>query len=59
MSANDLLTLPEVFATLGITRSTWSKWRARRIAPPAIRLPNGQLRVRRRDLDAWLDSQAA
>jgi hypothetical protein len=30
--------------------------RARGKAPRCIRLPNGQIRVRRADLDAWLEA---
>jgi excisionase family DNA binding protein len=48
-----LMTVPEVCAYLGISRSTWAKWRARGATPPVIRLHNGSLRVRPADLDGW------
>nr|QZD57771.1 helix-turn-helix domain-containing protein [Glycomyces sp. TRM65418] len=37
-----------------LPRRTWQQWRAENKAPPAIRLPNGQLRIRRADFDTWL-----
>jgi|DEB0MinimDraft_3_1074331.scaffolds.fasta_scaffold512880_1 predicted DNA-binding transcriptional regulator AlpA len=49
-----LLTVREVCEELGITSSTWDKWRARRVGPPTIVLPNGSLRVRRTELEHWL-----
>jgi excisionase family DNA binding protein len=48
------LTVAEVCADLGISRSTFYAWRASGKAPRCIRLPNGDLRVRRVDLDSWL-----
>jgi predicted DNA-binding transcriptional regulator AlpA len=57
--ATALLTLDELLTELGITRSTWDNWRARRVTPPALKLPNGKLRFRRADLDAWLEDRAA
>ncbi|TCC64750.1 DNA-binding protein [Kribbella pittospori] len=49
------LTVEEVCAELRIARSTFYEWRTARKAPPCIKLPNGGLRVRRGDLDRWLD----
>lgn len=49
------LTVDEVCAELRIARSTFYEWRAARKAPPCIKLPNGGLRIRRGDLDRWLD----
>jgi predicted DNA-binding transcriptional regulator AlpA len=49
-----MLTIPEVCAELRISRSTFYEWRAKRTAPPCIKLPNNGLRVLRADLDAWL-----
>jgi predicted DNA-binding transcriptional regulator AlpA len=36
-----------------MSRSAFYRMRARGKAPKCIRLPNGQIRVRRGDLDAW------
>ena len=49
------LTIPEVCADLGISRSTFYDWRAKRKAPPCFKLPNGDLRIRRADYESWLD----
>lgn len=49
------LTLSELCQELNISRSTFYSWRASRRAPRCIKLPNGELRVRRCDFDDWLD----
>ncbi|MFD5183278.1 helix-turn-helix transcriptional regulator [Streptomyces sp. NPDC058372] len=51
-----LLKLPEVLAELGMSRAAFYRMRARGHAPRLIKLPNGQLRCRRTDLDAWWKS---
>ena len=56
---NELMTVQEVCDLLKVSRSTFEKWRQRRIGPKAMRLPNGQLRIQRSELDEWLQSQAA
>lgn len=50
------LTIADVCAELGVARSTFDEWRATGRAPRCIKLPNGKLRIRRGDLDHWLDS---
>jgi hypothetical protein len=55
-AATPWLTVDQCLHELGIPRSTWEKWRQRRVAPKAKRLPNGQLRVRRDWLDQWLEN---
>ena len=50
------LTVAEVCDELGIGRSTFYEWRAKRKAPRCIKLPNGEIRIRRADLDRWLES---
>ncbi|GIG02523.1 helix-turn-helix transcriptional regulator [Catellatospora citrea] len=56
-TSEEKLTLPEVLAELKITRSTFYDWRAKRRAPRCLKWPNGELRVRRSDLDAWIEAQ--
>lgn len=51
---NEKLTVSELCAELKVSRSTFYDWRQKRRGPRCIRLPNGDLRIRRRDLDAWL-----
>ena len=48
------MTVADVCDNLGISRSTWDKWRQRRRGPQAIRLPNGELRIRRSEFESWL-----
>lgn len=56
--AGQLLTVDEVLEELGgISRRTFYRWRELRLAPRCIRLPNGELRVSRDVLDAWLDER--
>lgn len=57
MNARTLLTVAEVCAELGVARSTFFEWRAKKRGPRAIKLPNGGLRIRRIDLDRWLGSR--
>lgn len=52
---DELLTIAAVCAELGVARSTWNDWRAKRKTPRCTKLPNGSLRVRRSELDRWLD----
>jgi predicted DNA-binding transcriptional regulator AlpA len=52
--SDSLLTIAEVLAELQVARSTFDTWRVLGAAPDCIKYPNGQLRVRRSALDAWL-----
>lgn len=57
--AAELLTVRQVLEELGgISRRTFYRWRELRIAPACIRLPNGELRVRRDVLNDWLAERA-
>jgi predicted DNA-binding transcriptional regulator AlpA len=52
---DELLTISQVLALLGnVPRRTFYRWRETGKAPEALRLPNGELRIWRSDLDAWL-----
>lgn len=50
------LTIAEVCEELNVSRSTFYDWRAKGKAPRCIKLPNGEIRVRRSELDRWLES---
>lgn len=54
MARPQMLKLPEVLEEIGMSRAAFYRMRARGEAPRLFKLPNGQLRVRRTDLDAWL-----
>ncbi|MBB2749156.1 helix-turn-helix transcriptional regulator [Microbispora rosea] len=55
-TANKPLTVAELCAELGISRSTFYDWRQKGRAPRCLKLPNGDLRIRRADFDRWLNS---
>jgi len=55
--SRDKLTVAEVCEDLQIAQSTSYEWRTKGTGPRCIKLPNGQLRVRRTDLEAWLDAR--
>jgi predicted DNA-binding transcriptional regulator AlpA len=50
------LTVKEVCEFLGISKSTFYKWRQLNIAPQTKRLPNGDLRIREDWLGAFLEN---
>jgi excisionase family DNA binding protein len=50
------MTVAEVCAELGVSRSTFYDWRATHKAPPCLKLPNGDLRIKRTAFDKWLES---
>ena len=52
--AEQYLTISEVVAELRVPRSTFYYWRQLGRGPRAIKLPNGDVRIRRRDLDSWV-----
>ncbi|MEU7502545.1 helix-turn-helix domain-containing protein [Streptomyces griseofuscus] len=53
MARPQMLKLPEVLTEIGMSRAAFYRMRARGQAPKLIKLPNGQIRCRRSDLDAW------
>ncbi|WP_329482248.1 helix-turn-helix domain-containing protein [Kribbella sp. NBC_01484] len=50
------LTIADVCAELGVARSTFYDWRAAKKAPRCIKLPNGDIRIRRVDFENWLQT---
>lgn len=53
MASQRKLKLGEVLEELDMSRAAFYRMRARGQAPKGIKLPNGQLRFRREDIDAW------
>lgn len=51
-----LLTIPEVIAEIRVPRATFYRWRQLRKGPRSIKLPNGDVRIRRSELERWLAS---
>lgn len=54
MARPQMLKLSEVLTEIDMSRAAFYRLRARGNAPRLFKLPNGQLRVRRSDLDDWL-----
>ena len=52
----DRLAIAQLCTELGISRSTFYEWRAKGRAPGCIKLPNGQIRIRRAEFERWLAS---
>ncbi|WP_437086737.1 helix-turn-helix transcriptional regulator [Streptomyces sp. enrichment culture] len=50
-----MLTMVEALAELRMSRAAFYRLRARGNAPRCLKLPNGQIRIRRVDLDAWFE----
>ena len=56
MARPQMLKLPDVLSEIGMSRAAFYRMRARGQAPRLVKLPNDHLRVRRSDLDDWLNS---
>jgi len=54
--SRDKLTVAEVCEDLQVAQSTFYEWRTKRTGPRCIKLPNGEIRVRRAELERWLDT---
>jgi len=48
------LTIADICADLGISRSTFYEWRTKGRGPRCIKLPNGDIRVNRAEYERWL-----
>ncbi|MEH0421143.1 helix-turn-helix transcriptional regulator [Streptomyces sp. B21-083] len=55
MARPPALKLAEVLAEIRMSPSAFYRMRTRGEAPRMIKLPNGELRCRRADLDSWWD----
>jgi excisionase family DNA binding protein len=51
---DELMTVSEVIAELRVPRSTFYRWRQQGTAPRAVKLPSGDVRIRRAALQEWL-----
>ncbi|MFD0032714.1 helix-turn-helix transcriptional regulator [Streptomyces sp. NPDC127172] len=56
MARPAMLKLPEVLEEIQMSRAAFDRMRARGLAPRIRKLPNGQIRVSRADLDAWWET---
>jgi predicted site-specific integrase-resolvase len=48
------MTLNDLLNDLNVSRSTFHDWRTKGRAPRCLKLPNGELRIRKTDYEAWL-----
>jgi excisionase family DNA binding protein len=53
-STRTRLTIADVCADLGVSRSTFYEWRAKGRSPRCIKLPNGDIRINRAEYERWL-----
>ncbi|MFF4950587.1 helix-turn-helix transcriptional regulator [Streptomyces chattanoogensis] len=53
MPRSQKLKLPEVLEEINMSRAAFYRMRARGQAPKYSKLPNGEIRISREDLDAW------
>ncbi len=49
-----LRSISAVLSELGVSRREFDRWRANGLTPKLVRLPNGQLRIKETDFQAWL-----
>jgi excisionase family DNA binding protein len=54
-ATDERLTIAQVCRELQVSRTTFYAWRTKGRAPRCLRLPNGEIRVRRADLERWLN----
>ncbi|AZQ73555.1 DNA-binding protein [Streptomyces luteoverticillatus] len=47
------LTIDEVIAEIRVPRSTFYRWRQLKKGPKSCKLPNGQIRIKRSELNRW------
>lgn len=52
----EMLTIPQVIEEIGVPRATFYRWRQLRKGPKAIKLPNGSVRIRRSELERWMQA---
>ncbi|MER7412581.1 MULTISPECIES: helix-turn-helix transcriptional regulator [Streptomyces] len=51
---DEKMTIKEILADLKVAPATFHRWRQLGKAPRAIKLPNGDVRIRRSEYERWL-----
>ncbi|MFF6837349.1 helix-turn-helix transcriptional regulator [Streptomyces tanashiensis] len=56
MAREEMLTIDQVVEEIGVPRATFYRWRQLKKGPKAIKLPNGAVRIRRSELERWIET---
>ncbi|MFB7410989.1 MULTISPECIES: helix-turn-helix transcriptional regulator [unclassified Streptomyces] len=51
-----MLTIDQVVEEIGVPRATFYRWRQLKKGPRSIKLPNGSVRIRRSELERWIET---
>jgi predicted DNA-binding transcriptional regulator AlpA len=52
------VSLPEALETMGVSRSTFDRWRRQGVAPKHYTLPGGTIHFEESELYAWIEQHA-
>ncbi|MFE4961661.1 helix-turn-helix transcriptional regulator [Streptomyces sp. NPDC056660] len=56
VARDEMLSIDQVISEIGVPRATFYRWRQLRKGPKAIKLPNGSVRIRRSELERWIEA---
>ncbi|MEW9527285.1 helix-turn-helix transcriptional regulator [Microbispora sp. NPDC049125] len=56
MRTKNMLSIAEVLDEIDVPKSTFYRWLQTGRGPKSIKFPNGKVRIRRADLDAWISA---
>ncbi|WP_416475489.1 helix-turn-helix transcriptional regulator [Streptomyces sp. LKA04] len=56
-AGDEKLTIKEVLTDLKVAPATFYRWRQLEKAPRSIKLPNGDIRIRRSEYERWLSER--
>ena len=56
MARDEMLTIDQVLEEIGVPRATFYRWRQLKKGPKSIKLPNGAVRIRRSELERWIET---
>jgi len=52
------ISLPEALEIMGVSRSTFDRWRRQQVAPKHYTLPGGTIHFEESELYAWIEQHA-
>ena len=56
MARDEMLSIDQVLEEIGVPRATFYRWRQLKKGPKSIKLPNGAVRIRRSELERWIET---